>query len=136
MKEQRVWGKGGHGTAYLKKEVLYGCHICVIISILLDENLFSDSSDWGPTALSFSYDIRERSRDWKVDDQCPFASHSMTQSLSASTEFGHMILVDKKKTHIGGVFLLGYYRLCDLCESQLRGNRDSKEHKKKETERV
>lgn len=125
----------------LKKEVLHDCQICVIISILLNENLFSDSSEWDPTALGFSYDTHERSRDWKVDDQCPFASHSVTQNLSASTEFGHMILVDKEKTHIGGVFLLGYYRLCDLCESQLPGNRDSKEHKKQtnkktETERV
>lgn len=59
----------------------------------------------------------------------------MTHNLSASTEFGHVTLVGKEKTHSGGMFLFGCYRLCDSCESQLPENKESKEHNK-ETERV
>lgn len=59
----------------------------------------------------------------------------MTQKLAASTEFGQMTLVGKEETHMEGMFLLGYYRLRDLCESQLPENRERNE-RNKEPERV
>lgn len=59
----------------------------------------------------------------------------MSITLSASTEFGQRTVIDKLETQIAGVFLLGNYRLHDLCESRLPENRESKEGNK-ETESV
>lgn len=60
-----------------------------------------DASEWHHTSWTFTQDTCERSRDWKVDDRCPFASHSTTKNVSASTEFGQISLADKEKAHIG-----------------------------------
>ncbi|XP_057588803.1 ankyrin repeat domain-containing protein 26 isoform X8 [Hippopotamus amphibius kiboko] len=87
----------------------------------------SDSADWDSTSLTLSNETCQRAGHLKVDDKCLSVSQSMTKNQSTSTEFGHMTLIDKEKTNIGAVFLLGNYTLHDLCESQLPENRESKE---------
>lgn len=99
------------------------------------KTLFSASSKWNATSLTFDHGTSQRSGDWKVGDKRPFASHSMSKPLSASTEFGQMTVIDKRKSQIVGVFLLGNHRLHDLCESPLPENRESKEGNK-DTESV
>lgn len=89
------------------------------------ETLFSEFADWD--SPSFSFETCKRSRDLKIDDKCIFVSQSITRNQTASTEFGQMTLTDKEKINIGAVFLLGNYTLCDLCESQLSEQRESKE---------
>lgn len=91
------------------------------------KTLFSASSKWNATSLTFDHGTSQRSGDWKVGDKRPFASHSMSKPLSASTEFGQMTVIDKRKTQIGGVFFLRTSTLHELRESQLQDNRESKE---------
>ncbi|XP_058388576.1 ankyrin repeat domain-containing protein 26 isoform X5 [Diceros bicornis minor] len=83
-------------------------------------------SDWDSTSLTLNNKTCQRSGNLNVDDKCPFVSQSMTKNQAASTEFGQMTLIDKEKMNIGAVFLVGNYKLHDLCESQLPENRESK----------
>ena len=53
-------------------------------------------------------------------------SHSMTKNQSASTEFGQKTVIDKIKMKSVVVFPVGNYSLCELCKSELPGNRGSK----------
>lgn len=85
-----------------------------------------DSSGWDSAGLSFNHCTHQTSRNLKLDDKCPFVSQTITKDQSASTDFGQMTLIDKENTNIGVVFLLGNYRLQDLCESQLPENREQR----------
>ena len=51
----------------------------------------------------------------------------MTKNQSASTEFGQKTVIDKIKMKTVVVFPVGNYSLCELCKSELPGNRGSKE---------
>ena len=63
----------------------------------------------------------------KVVDQCALVSQSMTKDQSASTEFGQKTVIDKMKMKTVAVFLVENYSVCQLCKSELPGNRGSKE---------
>ena len=91
------------------------------------ETLFSHFSNWASAALSLNNETCQRARHLKVDGQCAFVSHSMTKNQSASTEFGQKTIIDKMKMKTVAVFLVGNYSLCQLCKSELPGNRGSKE---------
>ena len=49
------------------------------------------------------------------------------KNQSASTEFGQKTVIDKIKMKTVVVFPVGNYSLCELCKSELPGNRGSKE---------
>ncbi|XP_039715910.1 coiled-coil domain-containing protein 144B-like [Pteropus medius] len=87
----------------------------------------SDSSHLDSASLPLNHETRQGSGDLKVDNELPFVPQSMTAKQSASSDIGLMTLKDKCKTSIRAVFLRGYQRLHDVCESQLPENRESKE---------
>jgi len=91
------------------------------------ETLFSHFSNLASTALSLNNETCQRARHLKVDGQCALVSHSMSKNQSASTEFGQKTIIDKMKMKTVVVFLVGNYSLCQLCKSELAGNRGSKE---------
>ena len=91
------------------------------------ETLFSYFSGWDSTSFSLSNETCQRARHLQVDDQCLLISQSMTKNQSASTEFGQKTIIDKMKMKTVAVFLVGNYSLCQLCKSELPGNRGSKE---------
>ena len=91
------------------------------------ETLFSHFSNGASAALSLNNETCQRARHLKVDGQCAFVSHSMTKNQSASAEFGQKTIIDKVKMKTVAVFLVGNYSLCQLCKSELPGNRRSKE---------
>lgn len=88
------------------------------------KTLFSDSSSWNATSLTFNHGTSQRSGDSKFGDKRPFATHSRNKP---STEFGQMTVIDKRKTRIVGAFLLHNSMLHELRESQRQENRESKE---------
>lgn len=119
-------GRGGYGTASLRKELIQISQVCITICILINETLFSDFSDWESTSLTFGNETCQTSKNLKVD-KCPFVSQPMIKNQSASTDSGPITLIDKEKINIGTVLLLGNCTLRDLSESQLPENRESKE---------
>ncbi|XP_074182099.1 uncharacterized protein LOC141570137 isoform X2 [Rhinolophus sinicus] len=82
-----------------------------------------DSSSWNATSLTFNHGTSQRSGDSKFGDKRPFATHSRSKPLSASTEFGQMTVIDKRKTQIG----VDECSKCDPASSLSRetGNKDS-----------
>ena len=88
--------------------------------------LFSHFSNWASAALSLNNETCQKARHLKVDSQCVLASHSMTKSQSASTEFGQKTVIDKMKMKTVAVFPVGNYSLRQLCKLELPGNRGSK----------
>jgi len=91
------------------------------------ETLFSHFSNWASAALSLNNETCQRARHLKVDGQCALVSHLLTKNQSASTEFRQKTIIDKMKIKTVAVFPVGNYSLCELCKSELPGNRGSKE---------
>ena len=91
------------------------------------ETLFPDFSGCDSTSLSLNNEMYQTARHLQADDQCPLISQSMTKNKSASTEFGQKTIIDKTKMKTAVVFPIGNYSLCQLCKSELPGNRGSKE---------
>ena len=120
-------GRGGYGTASLRKELIQISQVCITIYVLINETLFSDFSEWESTSLTFGNETCQTSKNLKVDDKCTFVSQPMIKNQSASTDSGPITLIDKEKINIGTVLLLGNCTLHDLRESQLPENRESKE---------
>lgn len=97
----------------------------------LRKTLFSASSHLNSAGLHLNHETCGGSGDLKVHNKLAFVCQSMTPKQSASTDTGHMTLIDKCKMNIRALFLRGGdQRLHELRESQLPENRESKEGNK------
>lgn len=64
-------------------------------------------SDWDLTSLSLSGETCQKAGHFKVDDQRPLVSQSVTKNQSAPTELGQKTVTDKEKMKNAAVFLVG-----------------------------
>ncbi|XDA82074.1 hypothetical protein R6Z07M_011958 [Ovis aries] len=87
----------------------------------------TSSSDWDLTSLSLSGETCQKAGHFKVDDQRPLVSQSVTKNQSAPTELGQKTVTDKEKMKNAAVFLVGNSMSHHPCQSLLPGNRGSKE---------